>query len=76
MTNDALAQQLARLENQYEDAAARPMMTEGLRSAIVRHLPEAATFVDDFKVHEDDLMAASPNSMSSARPVLNNSTAL
>lgn len=57
-----LEQRLRRLEKQYEDASARLMVSEGLLSAVVRHLPHAAAVIEDFKVHQDYLEIASLNS--------------
>lgn len=62
MTMEEIAQRLAHLENQYEDAAARLMVTEGLLSSIVRHVPASAAVIEDFKIHQDYLVTASLNS--------------
>ena len=59
---EELEQRLARLEKQYEDASARLMVSEGLLSSVVRHIPQAAAVIDDFKIHQDYLEIASLNS--------------
>jgi hypothetical protein len=62
MTVEEIAQILARLERQCEDVSARLMVSEGLLSAVVRHLPGAADVIADFKLHQDYLEVASLNS--------------
>lgn len=62
MTMDEIAQRLDRLQNQHEDVSARLMVSEGLLSAIVRHIPNAAAVIADFKLHQDYLEIASLNS--------------
>ena len=56
---EELEQRLARLEKQCEDASARLTVSEGLLSSVVRHLPQAAAVIDDFKFHQDYLETAS-----------------
>ncbi len=59
---EELEQRMARLEKQYEDASARLMVSEGLLSSVVRHIPQAVAVIDDFKIHQDYLEIASLNS--------------
>lgn len=57
-----LEQRLVGLEELYDDALARLTVSEGLLSSIVRHCPEAAAVVEDFKIHQDYLETANLNS--------------
>ena len=59
---DELEQRLVRLEKKFEDASARLMVSEGLLSAVVRHLPQATAVIEDFEIHQDYLEIASLNS--------------